>query len=120
MQTEPLRSEADMTIYLDHNAGAPLDERVLEAMLPYLREQQGNPSSVHRYGRIAREAIEQARVQVAALIQAEPSQVIFTSGGTEANNLAVFGAMGSYSKGKGHLAISGVEHASLREPAFES
>lgn len=107
-----------MAIYLDHNAGAPLDERVLEAMLPYLREQQGNPSSVHRYGRIAREAIEQARVQVAALIQAEPSQVIFTSGGTEANNLAVFGVMGSCSKGKGHFAISGVEHASLREPAF--
>jgi cysteine desulfurase len=105
-----------MAIYLDHNAGSPLDERVLEAMLPYFREQQGNPSSVHRYGRIAREAIEQARIQVADLIQAAPSQVIFTSGGTEANNLAVFGVMGSCSQG--HLAISAVEHSSLRESAF--
>jgi cysteine desulfurase len=105
-----------MATYLDHNAGAPLDERVLEAMLPYLREQQGNPSSVHRYGRIARGAIEQARIQVAALIQAEPSQVIFTSGGTEANNLAAFGVMGSCSRG--HLAISAIEHSSLRESAF--
>lgn len=105
-----------MAIYLDHNAGSPLDERVLDAMLPYLREQQGNPSSVHRYGRIAREAVEQARIQVAALVQATPSQVIFTSGGTEANNLAVFGAMGPYPQG--HLAISAVEHPSLREPVL--
>ncbi|QBQ55334.1 cysteine desulfurase family protein [Nitrosococcus wardiae] len=105
-----------MAIYFDHNAGAPLDERVLEAMLPYLRAQQGNPSSVHRYGRIAREAIEQARAQVAALVQAAPSQVVFTSGGTEANNLAVFGVMGP--RPQGHLAISAVEHPSLREPAL--
>jgi cysteine desulfurase len=105
-----------MAIYLDHNAGAPLDERVLEAMLPYLRKQQGNPSSVHRYGRLAREAIEQARAQVAALIQAAPSQVIFTSGGTEANNLAMLGVMGACPSG--HVAISAVEHPSLREPAW--
>lgn len=105
-----------MAIYFDHNAGAPLDERVLEAMLPYLREQQGNPSSVHRYGRVAREAIEQARLQVATLVGAAPSQVIFTSGGTEANNLAVFGLMGP--RPQGHLAISAVEHPSLREPAL--
>ncbi|ADE15038.1 Cysteine desulfurase [Nitrosococcus halophilus Nc 4] len=105
-----------MAIYFDHNAGAPLDERVLEAMLPYLREQQGNPSSVHRYGRLAREAIEQARAQVADLVQAAPSQVVFTSGGTEANNLAVFGGMGP--RPQGHLAISAVEHPSLREPAL--
>ncbi|ADJ28388.1 cysteine desulfurase family protein [Nitrosococcus watsonii] len=105
-----------MAIYLDHNAGAPLDKRVLNTMLPYLREQQGNPSSVHRYGRIAREAIEQARTQVADLVQATPSQVIFTSGGTEANNLAIFGAMGP--RPQGHLAISAVEHPSLREPGL--
>jgi cysteine desulfurase len=105
-----------MAIYLDHNAGAPLDERVLEAMLPYLQKQQGNPSSVHRYGRLAREAIELARSQVAALVQAVPSQVIFTSGGTEANNLAVRGTMGACSSG--HVAISAVEHPSLREPAW--
>jgi cysteine desulfurase len=105
-----------MAIYLDHNAGAPLDERVLEAMLPYLQKQQGNPSSVHRYGRLAREAIELARSQVAALVQAVPSQVIFTSGGTEANNLAVRGTMDACPSG--HVAISAVEHPSLREPAW--
>lgn len=105
-----------MAIYFDHNAGAPLDERVLEAMLPYFRQQQGNPSSVHRYGRVAREAIEHARAQVADLVQAAPSQIIFTSGGTEANNLALHGVMGLYPQAR--LAISGVEHPSLREPAL--
>ncbi|BAW80375.1 cysteine desulfurase [Candidatus Nitrosoglobus terrae] len=105
-----------MAIYFDHNAGSPLDKRVLEAMLPYLQEQQGNPSSVHRYGRIAKEAIEQARIQVATLIHADPAQVIFTSGGTEANNLALFGVMGSHPNGR--LAISAIEHSSIQEPAF--
>ncbi len=105
-----------MAIYLDHNAGAPLDDRILEAMLPYFRQQQGNPSSVHRYGRLAREAIEQARAQVAALVQATPAEVIFTSGGTEANNLAIYGIMGLHPQGC--LAISAVEHPSVREPAL--
>ncbi|CAB1275611.1 cysteine desulfurase family protein [Candidatus Nitrosacidococcus tergens] len=103
-------------IYLDHNAGAPLDKRVLEAMLPYLKEQQGNPSSVHRYGRIAKEAIEHARIQIANLIHAEPSQIIFTSGGTEANNLALFGTVKFNSCDR--LIVSGIEHSSILEPTY--
>jgi cysteine desulfurase len=81
-----------MPIYLDHNATTPLDPRVLEAMQPYLTGPYGNPSSVHRYGRAARDAVEAARVQVAALAGAEPKEVVWTSGGTESNNLALKGA----------------------------
>ena len=81
-----------MPIYFDHNATTPLDPRVLEAMLPYLSGPYGNPSSVHRYGRAARDAVEAARVQVAALAGAEPREVVWTSGGTESNNLALKGA----------------------------
>lgn len=80
-----------MPIYLDHNATTPLDARVLEAMLPYLSGAYGNASSVHRYGRAARDAIEAARAKVAALVGAEPKQLIWTSGATESNNLAVKG-----------------------------
>ncbi|WP_428382238.1 cysteine desulfurase family protein [Nevskia ramosa] len=80
-----------MPIYLDYNATTPLDPRVLEAMLPYLSGPYGNASSVHRYGRAARDAIEAARVQVAALAGAEVSELTFTSGATESNNLALKG-----------------------------
>jgi len=102
-----------MTAYLDHNASTPLDERVLDEMLPYLRFHHGNPSSVYRQGRIARQAIEMARQQVAQLVNAHPSQVVFTSGGTEANNLALKGPVAG-SKG---VAVSAVEHASVLAPA---
>jgi cysteine desulfurase len=93
----PRRSVADlanaMPIYLDNQASTRLDPRVLEAMLPYFTEQFGNPSSTsHAYGHIAAEAIEQARSEVAALINADPRELIFTSGATEANNLAIKGA----------------------------
>ncbi|MCW8919306.1 MAG: cysteine desulfurase [Gammaproteobacteria bacterium] len=102
-------------VYLDHNATTPLDERVLEAMLPYLRERYGNPSSVHAAGREARSALEMAREQVAALVNAHPSQVIFTSGGTEANNAALKGfALGSTAA---RLVLGPTEHASIRRPA---
>jgi cysteine desulfurase len=104
-----------MSIYLDHNATTPMDERVLEVMLPYLREQFGNPSSAHQLGRTARAAVGVAREQVAALVNAHPSQVVFTGGGTEANNLALTGIAGRSSAG--HLAISAVEHDSVRAPA---
>src|SRR6202011_1156030 len=91
------RSEASldnaMPIYLDNQSSTRLDPRVLEAMLPYFTEQYGNPHSTsHPYGRIAAEAIEQARSEVAALIGTDPREVIFTSGATEANNLAIKGA----------------------------
>jgi len=104
-----------MSVYLDHNATTPLDERVLEAMMPYLRGEYGNPSSVHRFGRIARAAVDTAREQVAQLANAHPTQVIFTSGGTEANNLAVKGVAGRLVAGK--IAVSAVEHASVMGPA---
>ncbi len=101
--------------YLDHNATTPVDERVLEAMLPYLKDGFGNPSSVHRMGRAARRAVEVAREQVAELINGHPSQVVFTSGGTEANNLAIKAFAGA--TGDRRVAISGIEHASVLEPA---
>ena len=97
-------------IYLDHNATTPLHPAVLEAMLPYLGERFGNPSSAHRLGSEARCAVEDAREQVAVLLGAEPREIVFTSGGTEANNLAL-------SNAAGHLVTSAVEHASVLEPA---
>lgn len=78
-----------MPVYLDHNATTSLDPRALEAMLPYLTEQQGNPSNMHRYGRAARAAIDRAREQVAEWVNAHPTQVIFTGCRTEASNLAI-------------------------------
>lgn len=104
-----------MPVYLDHNATTPLDPQVLEAMLPYLREHFGNPSSVHRFGRAARAAVERARAQVAELVQAQPSQVIFTSGGTEANNLAIKGAAAFCAPGV--IAVGATEHPSVAEAA---
>jgi len=102
-------------VYLDYNATTPVDVQVVEAMLPFLREIYGNPSAVYRLGRLARDAIEQARVQVAALVNAHPAQVIFTSGGTEANNLALKG-WAKANPGKA-IAVSAVEHASVLEAA---
>lgn len=101
-------------VYLDHNASTPMDVSVRQAMEPFQTEHYGNASSLHRSGRQARHAIEQAREQVAAAVKAHPSQVIFTSGGTEANNLAIKGII----RGPGEtLAVSGIEHSSILEPA---
>ncbi len=102
-----------MILHLDHNATSPLDERVRDAMLPYLG--CGNPSSVHRAGRAARSAVECAREQVAAWLGVQPVQVICTSGGTEANNLALWGVAQSLPPGR--LLVSAVEHPSVLEPA---
>jgi cysteine desulfurase len=99
-------------IYFDHNATTPLDERVLEAMQPYLKTFYGNPSSLHRHGRIARTAIDTAREQVAALVGVSSSQVIFTSGGTEANHLA-FSVFATSSR----FALSATEHPSVYQQA---
>lgn len=101
-------------IYLDHNATTPIDQRVFEAMLPYLQKFYGNPSSLYRFGRLVRSAIETAREQVASLVQVQPSQIIFTSGGTEANNLAL-----NFVPENSHIAISAIEHPSLLEPAMK-
>ena len=104
-----------MPLYLDNNATTALDPVVLEAMLPYMQAIYGNPSSVHRYGRLTRDALELARHQVAALVSAQPGQVIFTSGGTEANNLAIKGVLSAMEPGR--FAVSAIEHASLLEAA---
>jgi len=104
-----------MSIYLDYNATTPLDGRVLDAMMPFLREQFGNASSGHQSGRAARAAMDVAREQVAALVNVHPSQVIFTSGGTEANNLALKGRAARLIPG--YIVLSGVEHSSVRIPA---
>ena len=104
-----------MPAYLDNNATTNMPEQVVAAMLPYLTQTIGNPSSVHRYGRMSRQAIDDARIQVAALVNAEPSQVIFTSGGTEANNLAILGSCKTLKLTR--LAVGATEHPSVIEPA---
>lgn len=102
-------------VYLDHNATTPLDERVLAAMLPFLREQYGNASSRHAFGTVAREAVERAREQVAALVGARPQQVVFTSGGTESNNAFIKGAAGMLPPSQ--IVISAIEHPCVARPA---
>ncbi|HOF88845.1 MAG TPA: cysteine desulfurase NifS [Armatimonadota bacterium] len=98
------------SVYLDHAATTPVAPEVLEAMLPYYRECWGNPSSIHGFGRQAAEGVQAARERVAALLGATPNEIIFTSGGTEADNLAIFGAaLAKEGKGK-HLLTSAVEH----------
>jgi cysteine desulfurase len=101
-------------IYLDHNATSPLDPEVLEAMRPYFLE-AGNAESRHTAGRRARRAWEEARESVARILGADPSEVIFTSGGTEANNLAIFGLAGAES-GPAHILSSPIEHPAVAEP----
>jgi len=104
-------------IYLDNNATTAVAAEVRDAMLPYLTEFYGNPSSTHRFGQESRQAIEHARHQVAALIGAEPRELIFTSGGTEANNAAIFGLLeGRGPKVPQRIITSTVEHSAVREP----
>ncbi len=102
-------------IYFDHNATTALDSRVLEAMLPHLRNQQGNPTSRHSFGRAARQAIDLAREQVAAAVGAHPSQVTFTSGGTEANNMAIKGIAATHTPSQ--VIVSATEHPAVSRPA---
>ena len=104
-------------VYLDNAATTPLDPRVLEAMLPHLGANRGNPSSIHARGATAREAVEGAREFVAALIGASPSEVFFTGGGTEADCLAVLGVARAAGPDRRHLVVSEVEHPAVREAA---
>src|SRR5215210_2712182 len=101
-------------VYLDHSATTPVDPRVVEAMLPYLSEKFGNPSSVHFYGQEARAAVDRARREVASLVGARPNEVVFTSGGTEANNLAVRGVCEQNVEHGRHLITTAIEHSSVR------
>lgn len=102
-------------IYLDHNATTPIDPRVLEAMQPYFSEYFGNPSSIHTFGREAREALERARGQVAHLLGAQETEVYFTGGGTEADNMAIKGVAHSYRNKGDHLITSEIEHHAVLE-----
>ena len=104
-------------IYLDHIAAAPVAPAVREAMRPYLEDQFGNPQSLHTDGQMAAEAIEAARESTAALIGADPAEIIFTSCGTESNNLAIKGLAQAQKAKGGHLVVSSIEHASVLNPA---
>jgi cysteine desulfurase len=104
-------------IYLDNSATTPVDPRVVEAMMPYLTEQFGNASSIHYYGQQARSAVDKARHQVAHLIGARPNEVIFTSGGTESNNLAIRGLLDRNAGSQPacpHIITSAIEHSAVK------
>ncbi len=106
-------------IYLDHAATTPVDERVVAAMLPYFTEQFGNPSSIHRLGRTALEALDDARETVAAVLGASRKEIIFTGGGSDADNLAIKGvALAQRQAGKGaHIVVSAIEHHAVLHSA---
>jgi len=101
-------------IYLDNAASTPVHEKVIEEMIPYFKEQYGNPSSIHKYGRLANIAIQNARKRIASLINAESSEILITSGGTESNNTALYGIT-RHNKGK-HIITSSIEHDAILEP----
>jgi cysteine desulfurase len=105
-------------IYLDYNATTPVAPEVLEAMLPWLREQFGNPSSAHPYGRRAAQAVATARGQVADLIGAQSQEIVFTGCATEANNLALLGVARALGTSRHHLVISAIEHPAVMAPAM--
>ena len=107
---------AQKKIYLDHNATTPVHPEVLEVMLPVLQEFFGNPSSIHSEGRKARVFLDEAREQVAGLIGASPGEIIFTSGGTESNNLALLGVALSREKKEGRVITCEIEHPSILNP----
>lgn len=100
-------------IYLDHNATTPVDPAVLDAMLPYFSGEFGNASSIHAYGQSARAAVESAREQVAALLNARPQEIVFTSGGTESDNHAIFGVVASSAGEKKHIITTAIEHEAV-------
>jgi len=101
-------------IYLDNAASTPVHEKVVEEMIPFFKEQYGNPSSIHKYGRLANLAIQNARKRIADMINADSNEILLTSGGTESNNTAIYGI--SYqSKGK-HVITSSIEHDAILEP----
>jgi cysteine desulfurase len=102
-----------MRVYLDYNATTPVDPAVLDAMLPFLGENFGNAGSVHSAGQRARAAVDAARESVAALIGAKPNEIVFTSGGTEADNLALFGAVAASAKLHKHVVTTAIEHHAI-------
>ena len=107
----------DMRIYLDYNATTPVDPAVLEAMLPYFAENFGNASSIHSPGQRARGAVDGARASVAGFLGAKPSEVVFTSGGTEADNLALFGVLTASQESRKHVITTAIEHHAVLNAA---
>ena len=101
-------------IYLDNAASTQIHDDVLDSMLPYLKEQYGNPSSIHRYGRLTRKAIHKARKQIASLINADPAEILITSGGTESNNTALVGISSQFPDSQ--IITSSIEHDAILEP----
>jgi cysteine desulfurase len=106
-------------VYLDNSATTPVDKDVFEAMLPFLTEKFGNASSIHFFGQEARSAVDKARHQVAELINARPAEIVFTSGGTEANNLAIRGLVEANDKYGRHIITSEIEHSAVREVCLD-
>ncbi len=102
-------------VYLDYNASTPIDPKVLEEMLPYLREKYGNPSSTHSFGVACRSGIEQARERLSVLVGCDASEIYFTSGATESNNTVIKGLAKAAGKGK-HFITSAIEHPAVLEP----
>lgn len=102
-------------VYLDNSATTPIDKEVFEAMLPFLTEKFGNASSIHFFGQEARAAVDKARHQVAELINARPAEIVFTSGGTESNNLAIRGLVEANDKYGKHIITSEIEHSAVKE-----
>src|SRR6476661_10060428 len=100
-------------VYFDHNATTPVEPEVLEAMLPFLSGEFGNASSIHTFGQKARAAVETARDQVAALIGARAQEIVFTSGGTEADNHALFGIVEAATGDRKHLVTTAIEHEAV-------
>ena len=103
-------------VYLDNSATTPIAPEVLEAMLPYMTEKFGNASSIHYFGQEAKAAVDKARHQVAELLNARPNEVVFTSGGTEANNLAIRGLAQANPARYGTLSRSVIEHSAVQNP----
>lgn len=106
-----------MRVYLDYNATTPVDPAVLDAMLPYFAENFGNASSIHSPGQRARGAVDSARASVAALLGAKPTEIVFTSGGTESDNLALFGVAAASQEPRKHIITTAIEHHAVLNAA---
>ena len=108
----------DKRIYADYAASTPLDKKVLKAMLPYLSNDLnfGNPSSVHSFGRKAKDAVQDSRKNIAQILKVQSDEIIFTSGGTESDNLAIFGSIKSSASKRPHIITSVIEHSAMLEP----
>jgi cysteine desulfurase len=114
----PIDNGAEAAIYLDHNATTPIDPRAVEAMMPYLREEFGNPSSAYALGKSAKKGLEHARQGVALLLGCEAEEVVFTSGGTESNNMALKGRVDFRDVETAHVITCAVEHPAVLNPAL--